>query len=658
MRYIPTILLTIVTITLVTLAVVQTDERFSNRIFGIPPKAEGEILFDIPVRQLAQTIEVRLPDGTTGVFERTERGFIAKTPWNDRVSTKFIDGLFAFTQGATIVDTFERDEEKLPSYGLGEKATFVLFKDADGNDMMSYNLGRKTAWHIYDEENEKNIPTIFLRPTDDRLKNNVYLVTDPVENVGLLFRDQLKGFRDHRPFFFHPGYLDSLRISQNGRDILLTKEQVDGKDIWQISKPLNLRIDDKALTKLFSNLGRLTAFDVRNQDAVTLPEDNARSNVLEIAYQFSPINGETIPETVMRAYLPKETNAQTALATVSDRNAVFTLPLTSTIDPDVVTLSQLQVNVNDLRAKNMCDLKARDLQTIAIQPVDQPAVLLTLDRKSPKQPQWRLLDFQNQLQPINLKTLEELIAAVVVDPVEKFATDAATDLTRYGLDNPFLRLSFINRDQSVVGIEFGRIIEGESPETRRQFYFGRIANTPNIWQVSHESMSKIAPYPWNWRPLDVWFIPQIDVKGIYIERDDKPTVALSYDYFREAWGAEIGETDASAELNHNRANRLLSNLSELKTPRWLGPFHRGAREALMTPFLRVQIVIENEDDDGNPLTPITQILSVARASDSPANRVYYGKITSDADGTLVDDPDYFLIPHKNIQQLTTELFEK
>jgi len=348
-------------------------------------------------------------------------------------------------------------------------------------------------------------------------------------------------------------------------------------------------------------------------------------------------------EITLHVFPPATEEATTALATVSDRpDTVFHLPLTQAI-PGTTALTQLQTGVNDLRSKTMTHLNGPQLKTIVIRPLDRPPILLTRTQKTT----WQVLR-KNGYEAANQDTIIDLMLAVTRDKVDKFVTDAATDLEPYGLNRPLLQIGFISFSDEAMGIAISRTAKDEN-------VYAHIIGKPNIWQLSSETVSKIAIHPWQWRTEHVWHIPKVDVEQIDIQRKDLAPVQLNFNYFADQWQSKTADKDTTAKLNPNRATNFLTNLEALQTTKWLGPIHPQASEALKTPDTVIRVHVKRVADDGTDLPPMIKTLKIAH---TPGNYIYFAKVqTLPASPEHDGEESYFLLSPDSIKKLYVELFE-
>lgn len=615
--------------------------EYRNAILGVPPVSVGQKLFQLKELDKASQIIISNSAGDKATFTIDGNRWVAIEPWRDRADPIYIKFLVQFTAGLQVKEVIARKDLNLEEFGLRDGHVRVTMLDKSGAPVCDYRIGRPTAWHAPTADGKSTQSTIFIRFADDDLKDKIYICgEDAAHSIHALFQNQFTRFRDHHPFYFSPKYLDRVRIQNTEGELVLSRENL--KSGWSITKPLELAVDPATLSKLFENLGKLIATKVEERASVTLPTgENDAAQAREISIHF----GDAEEETVLRIYPPTNEGDTTVLATVSDRpDTAFHLPLTTSgAMPNTTSLSQLQMGVNDLRSKTMTRLNGPQLKTIILRPEGRPPVML----ERSKQTIWRVLRPKGWVSA-NQDAVINLMTALTRDHVQKFVTDAATDLTPYGLNQPFLQIAFISFNDEGMRVAFGQ-------DADKQGYFAHIVGRPNVWQISPETIGKIAQNSWQWRTSHVWHIPKVDVRKIKVEKKGQPGFELNYDHFAANWTATQNNINATASLNPNRADKFLTNLESLQTKHWIGPMHPQAMKALENPDIIISVSIHQNDEDGQDMPPVLKTLQIAN---TPGGFIHFAKLdtlprSSDAD----DESSYFLFTPETVKKLNVNIFE-
>lgn len=621
------------------LALSHSGGKHWDAIFGLPPVAQGETLFKSESIKEVRHVTLRNTNGVVAEFKFIDDRWQALSPWKDRADPEFLRFLISFTSQLTVEESLSRKALSLEEFGLSKGSIEVTMKNAQGDTLCGYLIGRPSALHAQVQQDKEliNVPSLFIRQTDKKKKNNIYICSNPTaESIHALFKNDFERFRDHHPFYFTPRLLDQLRIQSQQGEVVLSSEKAQSG--WHITKPLNLRTEREDLGTLFSNLAKINAYKIEDRANITLPttaENHPQAR--EFSMRFT---GEEDPIT-LKTY-PPEAGSPYALATVSNRpEIVFHIPIS---EPDITSLSDIEYGVNDLRAKTLVQINGQQLSTIILRPKNQPDIYL---KRQPKA-EWQISNGK-EFQAINHQTLSELIYATTKDKIQRFVTDAATDLSLYGLDDPAIQIGFIGYNGSGTRLNIGRDPKGETN-------YAHIAGSPHIWEISVETLGKIATHGWQWRTPVVWHIPKVDIHKIVVQKAKQPSLELDYHFFSEKWQATRDEKDVTAAINPNRANTFLSHLESISTPSWIGPYHKQAIELLKTPALTIHTHITPVDEEGEPLPDIIKTISIASSANG---LLHFGKVTTSpiTRKNSIEDANYFLLQASDVKKLDVDLFK-
>lgn len=597
-----------------------------DSVFGAPPTPLGQPIYSTFNAAAVRHIQVA-QNGVRATFDLDENGWHATTPWQDRMDPRAAVSIVNFTLGMRVEDFAGRDEINAKRAGLAEGAIDIRLEAANGDLLAKYKIGRQTPWQATVKDLEKPIPTVFIQPRDLNHKDFIYACTG---DIAPLFKDRLKHLRDHRPFYFNPTALQKVRIQSEQGELTLARETP--KSPWRMIKPLDLATDPKAIKLLLEGLYELQALKVSDRAAVPLPASNPRRKSTQIAIQAFGATAET----VLEVYPPEAPGDHFAQATVSDRpTTIFDLPTKP--EPDLVSLADLPLAINDLREPTLTHLNIQSLQGVSIQPATGSEILIS---RKPPQPWMATIDGESQ--EANEERLFTLLKAATEGRAISFETDAATDFTPWGLDRPFLKLKFLGQDNQGLELAFGLDSKGR--------YFVNRLGSPTVMRVDPLLVASIPIHPYEWRQARLWSIDRLNLMAIERKTDALPPLMLRYDFNQEEWTASREEKDLSAILDSARANYLLGILEGLKVTRWLATDDPSATGALAQPSLSLKIIEKNTNDMGDFIGLITRELAIAPASNASNPGFYYGRLNTDEHPFLLDRDTYL--------KLATEVLEK
>jgi hypothetical protein len=634
-----TLLLIIATVAVALTAVMRFSEGSLDRLLGPKTAAVGDRLYSFDPQKIHR---IQLSGNGVKAECVFEKGIWRVTkPWADRMDSAAADGILNFTLGTRVEDIIPEGKINTAKAGLVEGTIGVRIEDKEGNSLATYLLGRRTEWLHRDPKTKEETPTVFLQPQDGEHRGYVYATTGDIHP---LFRDGLRHLRDHHPLFFNPIALQSVRIQTAESEVVLSR--TGGNAPWLITKPIELGTDKIAVDKLLFDLSQMRAVKIVERSEVTLPADDVNGRQKIALKHFGQKD-----EVVLEIMPPATPEAATVFATVSDRpGTVFELrlkplaptlttngtPATNVPAEDLVSVAGLPDTVNELRDPRLTDLEVKDIAGILISPATSPEIVLAQAKGGRMQVQ----NPSGRMEPLNEISLYRLLKAVTETKAIGFPSDAAVDLAPYGLDRPALRLRIVTTTDTIVDLHFGQGRDGT--------WYAMHAGVPRVMKLDDAFIHEIKTKVWEWRMTDVFNIASVDLSFIEREMEGRPHLKLTYNWNDESWTAFEGDTDRTAELVIERANRLLDPLLKFRCDTWLAPDDANARTALANPVMRFTLAIKTRDATGEEAGFQRRELVLAPASDSPQNRLFYGRVS----GEVLP----FMVSADTVARLAVDLF--
>jgi hypothetical protein len=617
-----TIILVLCTVLVCGLAAWRLQDGSLSSLLGVPPTAPGERLYTSFKPEDVLQIQVSA-QGVNAEFAKGANGWQTLQPWQDRMDPRAAVGIISFTLGMRVEDLAPTNKIQLQETGLTEDAVHIRLEGADGRPLAKYRLGRRTPWLGTDPESADAIPTLFVQPRDKNRKSHIFACTG---DILPLFKNQLKFLRDHHPFYFHPATLCKIRIRSTEGELTISRDAPQAA--WHIVKPLDLRTDPAAVKSLIEGLHNLQAVTINNA-TTSPPASAAATGAKQIAITL--FGAKT--ETVLDIQPPENPAARYVNATVSDRQGtVFSLPLKP--ETNLVSLADLPLAVNDLRDSTLTNLNIASLQAISIQPATGPEIFVT--HENPKL--WTTL-LDGRTCQANEVRLFELLKAVSSERVIGFESDAATDLSPWGLHRPFLKLCFIGQDSQTLTLRFGMDKSGT-------IFVNRLG-TSSVMRVAKSLLSAIAIHPYEWRHARLWSLSRVDLVRLERSTQQQPPLTLDYEFINETWQGHVADKDVSDTINPANANYLLGALEALEVSRWLAPADAAASAALANPVLTLVVVEKTVSELGDTTGIIRHELKLAPVPGTAPPQFYYGCLTLD---------NYpFMLDRASFEKLTVEL---
>lgn len=611
-----TLILALLAILFCGLAGWQWTEGNFNSLLGSPPTPVGQRIYSAFTPAQVKHIQIS-QNGVNASFDLGAAGWQSSMPWKDRMDPRKAVGIINFTLGMAVEDFAPRDDIDAQKAGLRESGVNIQLEAENHVPLARYKLGRQTPWLATLKDIEKPVPTVFIQPRDPNRKRYLYACTG---DINPLFKDGLKYLRDHHPFYFNPVALQKIRIRAEQGELTLGRETP--KSPWRVVKPLGLATDPKAMKSLLEGLYELQAVKVSDRAAVTLPASGTTGKSRQIS--ISSFGSEA--ETVLDIFPPETAGSRDVRVVVSDRpDTLFDLPLKP--EPNLVSLADLPLAVNDLRDPTLTKLNIQSLHGILIQPATGTEILIT---RTPPQPWMATID--GQAQEANEERLFTLLKAVTEARAIGFESDAVTDFTPWGLNRPFLKLRFLGQDNQGLELAFG--IDGKGG------YFVNRLGTPTVMRVDQSLVASLPVRPYEWRQGRLWSLDRLNLMAIERVVGAEAPLMLRYEFNKEEWTASRNEKDITASLDPARANYMLGILEGLKVSRWLAEDDASANAALATPALTIKVIEKSTNDMGDFTGLTTREVILAPSTTGANPGFYYGRLSSDTHPFLLDRDTY------------------
>jgi uncharacterized protein DUF4340 len=377
-------------------------------------------------------------------------------PWNDAADISIVDQLLTAAQflrpDAVIEDLGSGDakRDKLRDFGLNKSKLRLRL---DGKEMPGeIQFGHETPVQ----------GKSYIRIEDE---DAVYVVSDELKNIVSKNTDD---FRDHRLLPSSTSLIDRIIIRARGGEIELVKAQ----DNWQITRPIKARASNDAVGTLLTKISQTPI-------ASFVPNDKASSAGFDNPSKVIILSAGEEEKTEIEIGNGVPSDAQKVYARLPDRNSV------TEVDKSFADL--LEIAPNDLRDRKIVRLNPDLIDRIAIEKSGQPKILL-----GRTEDHWAFV--QPDTSPANVNTVNRLIELINQSTVANFVSDTATDLARYGLDQPSLKLVFssyssentaeANAGETVLStLVFGKSENGVT--------YARLEEEPYIFAVPNDVVAAI-----------------------------------------------------------------------------------------------------------------------------------------------------------------------
>lgn len=686
MRILRFILLVLVTLAAIGAAVLLTIDGNLSRIIGRTAFSSGERLFPYTKEEMNEISWMRINcGGDMAEFRRRPNGvWWGEKPWDDRMDPRAAAAILQYTYSTSIVDALplhKIDSASLKEFGVKTTPITITLKEmsADGrrsSTMARYTLGSTAPWLVDDTENQTTDDTTYMQ-TDFYGRDSRILVG--TGNILPLFKSGIRQLRDHRPLLIHPAMPASIEINNKGQRIALERPYPDPRTPWKITYPLPLDTDPQMMDVLLGTLQKLTAVRVYDPEETSVPDmtDDQVTSVSirnftgRLAGDGKSLAVEEKPVT-LRIYPPSDNSnlAELVKATVSDRKAVFELAQTTGSNKEVPGVRNIPLDLNLLRSKQLTDIGDYKITGLSIRRSlqDYPTIVRFVqgDEKTGQQPTWMYTAEGSRYQEVNPDHLVSLLKTVKTGNVAGFASDKATDLAVYGLDNPLLTLTMSllpkpnEEPRPPVTVFFSKGTDGS--------WYARQSGKPTVVMLDNEYMKNFTANALAWKKKSLLSFNRYNLKEMHLERiGSGGALVLKFDRLDDSWTASKDGRDETLNINPNRANRYLDELEKMEVVSWLPYTNPEAREALKKPVFRLKLVIQVYKDasrqehreitgkDGITFSAEPEMeektisMEIAPAGEAGFSRFYYGKINT--------TPYYFILNMDSVRLLGASLAE-
>ncbi len=376
-----------------------------------------------------------------------------------------------------------------------------------------------------------------------RLENSqeVYVVSNDLRTQVTKPADD---FRDHRLSDTAATQVTKADIKTAAGEIEIEKDH----DHWQINKPIKARGDDAKIADLIAQTlnTKVDGFVGNDQAGVanTALNDAAGSVTFTAEGVDKPL--------VLEISKPIEKNAHKVYAKLSTRDAA--LIMSGTVG------AILGTKPNDVRDRHLIRLNLDTVDRIHVAPVGAPEILLAR-----KGEQWTIKSLNDK--PANNGGVQAMAGTLQNQTVTAFVSDVATDLPKYGLDRPQVKVTF----SSYASANTAETKAGEEPIETILFgkvegynVYAKLDDEPFIVSAPKGILDGIYTDPMKWQDLAIYKLKADDIVGLDVTREGQATLSLVKT--KGQWKPAKGDI----ALNTANIESLANTLATLRAVQWAG----------------------------------------------------------------------------------------
>jgi len=394
-------------------------------------------------------------------------------------------------------------------------------------------------------------PVELLFGKDTAIENRVYVMLEgskSVEVVANTLRNDISKKTDE----FRDKKLTDLSLSQIKKAVFKSAageiEVEKNNEHWSLARPLKARGDDSKIGDTISQAltARVESFV---PDTTKLGEYGLEQPKGTITLTVDQ------PQTLSIGGNPKdEKDKEKVYARLSTRDAVVLLPK--------AIGELLNVKPNDLRDKKLVQFNNDIVDRITIEPAGKEKLVLARNGKTG----WvRKADKDVDVNSAQVdRILSDLAAASVID----FVADVATDLPKYGLDQPVVKVTLSSfSSENTAETKAGEkpivtVLFGKRAETK---VFAKLDEDPFILSTPDSILETIVTDPLQLQPLEIYKNKADDIVSFEVVRPGQPTLSIERDKDKN-WKLAKGDD----KVNTINVQSLVNTLANLRAVRWLG----------------------------------------------------------------------------------------
>lgn len=404
---------------------------------------------------------------------------------------------------------------------------------------------------------------------------------------------------------------------------------------WDLVKPLQTRGHNERINEVLAAILGLKISTVAptNELKTASPADALKITLTTPAFE-KPVE--------MTLLTPPDVKGGQTQAVIQHRQHSYTV----TSD----RLSQLWVQLNDLRDDHLGRVDAEKVDAVGVRSALAGEVALRKEGD-----RWQL-QRHGAWEPANGDRIVKLFEALNEHRVKEFVADSAANVEPYGLDKPFIVLSWNETGDKPANDLGGLKTPGKSfavsplittntvlifGQDSQGNIFAKYEHEPFIYRVGASILNAVPRDNVRWKATNPVRFSQFALRQIAITLGTNPTVVLDYNPVTAQWSGNRASTDITAALDRVKADQLADRLGGITVDDWAQDRTDGTK-ALQLPAITFQITLLTEP--GNLASPTKTLqLNFAPTVAGTDTALYYGRVN--------EGPDVFLITRSALMDL-------
>ncbi|MEP6669476.1 MAG: DUF4340 domain-containing protein [Chthoniobacter sp.] len=477
----------------------------------------------ITIKNTETKIDLRKKDGA----------WFIEAPVKDRADSMAVNQLFTTAESLKSEDSIPTDKDggkdMLKDFGLTSSDTRLTFTGGDK-------------------------PVELILGKDAAVEGKIYVRLDDSKTAHVIGNDlktqiskKVDEFRDHKLTDVIATQVNKVQFKTAAGEIELAKKDQH----WSLDKPFKARGNDQKVGDLISQ-----AANAQVDSFVTDTSNLASFGLQEPRGTFSFSTEGSKEPVVLQIGKALEKDKEKIYVKVSTRNAVLVVPKT--------VEALLDTKPNDVRDRNLVRFTSDIVDRINIESPGKEKIVLARKGES-----W-VRKSEGKDVPINVAAATRLMSELQSAQVVNFAADVATELPKYGLDQPSVTVTLSSYssentaetkagEKPIVSILFGKI-EGDN-------VYAKLDDEPFVVSIPRGFLSFAMTDPLQWQELTVYKNKPEDITALEIAREGQPTLTLERDKEKDKnWVLAKGD----GKINQTNLQSMVNTLASLRAVRWVG----------------------------------------------------------------------------------------
>ncbi|TLD68846.1 DUF4340 domain-containing protein [Phragmitibacter flavus] len=537
-------------------------------------------------------------------LQRTPSGWLIEQPIKDHANPDKIKTLLEAAANLEWLQTFQRKDlgrGDLSDSGLNDSAPLFTIKNDKGETLATLRLGAASAIE----------GAIYATSDPNPEPQSLHLTRSPLSN---LLPINAAEWRDQRLLRVKADNV--LSLSLDTATSAMEFERDPATRSWNLIKPLRTRASNERVNAILGAILNLESSPP--QPNTPKPGD---STLAPLVIRITTTNDTKPKEITLQANADP---TQPVRAEINDRPDHYQ---TTNKAHDLWRLQP-----NHLRDQQLARFDAASVLSLRIQSVNHGEVLM-----NKVSGEWMLKRF-GKTEPANHERIAQLLDRLNIEQIREFISDSATNLEPYGLDKPFLEVSW-DIAQTTTTLTFGSGADNQ--------VFARYKDAPHVYRISPSLFTAIPPDITKWRSTKIINASVFAARRLIIAKGEAPALTLQYQADQSSWTGTLANNDITPKIDTAAANEYLQQLLNFTASDWSSD-RRDAYIALKNPTLTLQLTLVQAGEDENNAKAQTLIFAPTQPGMDTA--IYHGRL----DG----DPDTFLITRELYRQLTVPLIKE